>query len=105
MKISPDKINLHPFCAAIIFHLQGKDVEINGGDTRTIMKFNDFDYMPKNIIRGKIEDAMGDCLIVLVGQTKVFLNVWGIKSIIPVEDSILMKNVYEDDEFNFKKNK
>ena len=54
MKISPDKINLHPFCAAIIFHLQGKDVEINGGDTRTIMKFNDFDYMPKNIIRGKI---------------------------------------------------
>ena len=95
-------VDLHPFAKAIMHHLVNKEVEINCGDSKTVLKFNEYDYCPKNIIRGTILDAMGDCLIVGVLESKIFLNVYAIKSISPL-DNVSLKDMYVDDEFGLGK--
>jgi len=94
----------HSFSEAIVHYLFNKDVEINCGDIKTVLKFNDYDYSPKNIIRGTIIDAMGDCLVVKVSGSKIFLNSYNIKSITPVDD-VSLKDMYIDDEFTRGKTK
>lgn len=103
MKIDPNKISLNPYAAAIYYHLKDREVEVYGGDAKTTLKFNDYDYSPKNMIVGIVKEVMGDCLILEVKGQSVFLNVWGIKAILPVSDSLSLKNVYRDDEFSFNR--
>lgn len=98
-----DKVNLHPYAAAILHYLKGEKVEINGGDVQSTLKFSDYDYTMKSIIIGVVEDAMGDCLIINKDGTRIFLNVWGIKSIVPYRDDLYLKDVYQDDEFRFRR--
>lgn len=89
--------NLHPYLAAILHHLNGKMVEINFGFVKTTLKQADLDVNLKNVIVGKVSDGMGDCLILDKEGTKIFLNVWQIQAIIPADDKLFIKDVYQDE--------
>lgn len=104
-----DEIRLHPFAAAILHHLKGKKIEIYSGDIKTIVKFSETDVNQKHVIRGILEDAMGDALIVLVNEknkyTRVFLNAWSIKSIVAIEDELFVKDIYNEEYEGFASSK
>jgi hypothetical protein len=104
-----EEVKLHPYAAAILHYLKGKKIEVNSGDVKTIFKFAESDVNQKNVIRGTLEDAMGDALIVSIEKnkknTRIFLNVWSIKSILPIEEDLFVKDVYEDEYEGFAKNK
>lgn len=101
--MSSEEIRLHPFAAAVLYHLKGKKVEVYSGDVKTVVKFAETDVNQKHVIRGVLEDAMGDAIILLVSEktkyTRVFLNVWSIKSIVPIEEALFIKDIY-DEEYN-----
>ncbi len=89
--------NLHPFIAAIIMKLQDKEVEVYLGDSGYSLKYSEYDFNLKNIIRGKVKEGIGDCLILEVGDIKkseVFVNSWSIKCIVPVDDPHFIKDVF-----------
>lgn len=96
--VDPDKINLHPYAAAVFYHLAGKEIDINSGDQKTTMNYFDFNLSPKNIIRGVLEDVIGDCLIIRVGDARAFVNVWAIRAIVPSEGQVPIHNIYIDDD-------
>lgn len=101
--IDPKKVQLHPFAAAILYHLKDQEVEIATGETKTTLKLDQYDYALKNIMIGKVRDAMGDCLMVEIKGTIAFLNVWSIKTIVPCP--FQLKNLYQDDEHNLRRSK
>lgn len=102
MDINPNKIIMHPFAAAILYKLKDEEVEIYCGDSSTTRIFSDTERAQKNLLRGVIRDAMGDCLIIECkkhGENgTVFLNVWGIKAIMKMRDSLFISDVFEDEE-------
>lgn len=102
-----DDIKLHPYAAALLKYLKNKEIEINCGDVKTVMKLAEQDIMQKNVIRGILKDACGDSLLVFVQKgTKyatIFINVWSVKSVIPIEDSLFVKDVYEEEHAGFAK--
>lgn len=95
-------VNLHPYAAAIIYHLKNKDVEIYQGDSRQTDTFKDFELSQKSIIRGKIVDAMGDCIIVECktnnGTNLAYLNCWSIHNIVPINGRVAIKDIYYNEE-------
>jgi hypothetical protein len=100
-------IKLHPFAAALLKHLKGKEIEINSGDIKTINKFAEQDINHKNVIRGLLEDACGDALLLAVKRDgkygRVFINVWSVKSVVPIEDDLFVKDIYDDEHDGFAK--
>lgn len=102
-----EEIKLHPYAAAVIKHLKGQEVEINCGDVRTIVKLADHDINHKHVICGVLEDACGDALILLSEKegkkAKVFINVWSVKCIVPMDDKLFIKDIYEEEYDNFAK--
>ena len=42
--IDPKKVQLHPFAAAILYHLKDQEVEIATGETKTTLKLDQYDY-------------------------------------------------------------
>jgi hypothetical protein len=102
-----DDIKLHPYAAALLKFLKNKEVEINCGDIKTVVKLAEQDVSQKHVIRGILKDACGDALIVLVLKNNkyanVFINVWSIKSVVPMEDSLFIKDIYEEEHYGFAK--
>lgn len=94
--------DIYPFVFAILHHLKNKEVEVNCGDVGTILKFAEYDLAQKSVIRGKVVDGMGDCLILEAKGTRIFLNAWSISSIVPMEDPLFVKDVYHDAEFDLR---
>ena len=94
------------YADAILHFLKGKEVEVYCGDTGTTLKFADSEETQKNVIRGTIEDALGDCVVVRVSYRQksalVYLNTWSIKAILPLEDGLFMMDIYDDEEFNLR---
>jgi hypothetical protein len=94
-------IKLHPYAAAVIVHLKDQLVEIYSGDVKTTTKFAEQDVEHKNVIRGKLIAAVGDSLIVLVEKNgrnaKVFVNAWGVRAIVALEEKLYIKDIYEDE--------
>lgn len=107
MPLDPENITMHPFAAAILHNLKDKFVEINCGDVRTVLTFSDFEVNQKNLIRGYVRDAMGDCLMVEVKRNSVppqaaivYVNVWAIKCLMEISaGNMHMRDIYEDEEF------
>lgn len=103
------EIILHPFAAGILKHLKNEEVEIYCGDVKTTLQFHDYNVQQKNVIRGFIKDAIGDAIIVECEKSNkkgiVFLNVWSIKAIIKIKDSLFIADIFEDEEENLKKNR
>lgn len=94
-------IKLHPYAAAVIVHLKDQFVEIYSGDVKTTTKFAEQDIEQKNVIRGKLVAAVGDSLVVLVEKNgrsaKVFVNCWGVRAIVALEEKLYIKDIYEDE--------
>lgn len=102
--MSPKRAN--NFAEALLFFLKGKGVEVYCGDTGTTMKFDQHEETQKNVIRGVLEDCLGDCVVVKVvhgNKTgRVYLNTWSIKAIVPLEDDLFIMDIFDDEEFNLK---
>lgn len=103
MNINANDIRLNPYAAAVYYHLKNQEVEVYCGDIKTTLKFNDYDYSPKNIIVGILKEVMGDCVILEIKGRPVFLNTISIKSIHPVSEKFSLKDAYQDDEFQFNR--
>jgi len=97
-------VEISSYGAAIMHYLQDEMVEVYCGDAHTTFKFSDCDMDQKSVVRGRIIDLMGDCLVVEcydkgTGKSNhVFLNCWSIVSIVPVNGGLRMKDVYWDEE-------
>lgn len=104
-----EEIKLHPFAAALLKYLKGKEIEINSGDIKTVIKFAEQDINHKNVIRGVLEDACGDALLLTVEKdgkyARTFINVWSVKSVVPIEDPLFIKDIYDDEHDGFAKYK
>lgn len=104
-----DKIHLNGYLAGLLSQLNiGDVVEVYLGDVKTVSKQADFDHYTKNIIVGKIIDCVGDCLILSVQNThdkknsgKVLINAWQIKTIIPYNEPVYIKDIYSDEHEGF----
>lgn len=105
--MNDEDIKLHPFAAALIKYLKGKPIEINSGEIKTVIKFAEEDINYKNVICGILEDACGDALLLTVEKNgkyaRVFVNVWSIKSVVPIEDSLFVKDIYQEEYDGFAK--
>lgn len=109
-----EDVKLHPFAAAVIIHLKDQLVEVYSGDVKTTTKFAEQDIEQKNVIRGKLIGAVGDSLIILVEKNgrfaRAFVNVWGVKSIVALQEKLFIKDIYEEEydgfasKFNYLKN-
>jgi hypothetical protein len=100
--MAKQKVEMSPYLQAILRHLQGELVEIYCGDTRTTLSFSDFSVSQKSVIRGRIQDAMGDCLIVECEKNgfrnNIYINAWQIATITPMNGSLASKDMYQDEE-------
>jgi hypothetical protein len=99
-----DNIDLHPYAAAVVHYLLGVAVEINCGDVKTTLNFDDAEIAQMSLIRGVVKDAFGDCIIVecdLEGvKNLVFVNCWSIKTMIPLNSTLSTKDIFCDEEFS-----
>lgn len=100
-------MKMHPYVEALVIRLGGKEVEIYLGDSKSTLKLAEFDHALKSIIRGKILEGIGDCLVLEVDNTPIYINSWAIKLVIPMSSSLFVKDVFVDEHkgFNKKKNK
>lgn len=100
---------LHPYLAGLMLHLKGELVEVFNGDSGTNLKFSEYDVPQKSVVRGRMVDAVGDCLIIEVkqdgGVAKAYLNAWCISSVVPLKDPLFVKDVYSDAGFDLKRKK
>lgn len=99
----------HNYIKTVAKHLTGKKVEVYCGDVKTVLLQVDAEFHHKSTIRGVIVSIEGDCLILecesAVGSTRVFINSWAIKTIIPWEDSLFTASVFIDEEKGLPKPK
>lgn len=97
--------DINPFASAALELYQDQVVEINTGETRTVLEFSDSSSYQKNVIRGKLVGALGDGLIVecvCAGKThKILINCWSIKAISAVKNNKSLTDFYVDE---FQKN-
>lgn len=100
---------LHPYLAGLMFHLKDEMVEVFNGDSGTNLKFSEYEVPQKSVVRGKMIDAIGDCLILEVKQqngiAKIYLNAWSISSVVPLNHPLFVKDVYSDAGFDLKRKK
>lgn len=96
----------HSFATVVFKRLQGKLVEVYQGDCKETHLFSDHQLAQKSVIRGVIEDAEGDCLILRCDSYNksnlVYLNCWGIHSIVPINGTITTKDIFINESTNKK---
>ncbi|HVI41803.1 MAG TPA: hypothetical protein VM577_14215 [Anaerovoracaceae bacterium] len=97
----------YTFAEAVANRLRDQGVEIYCGDSGETHKFSDTESTEKSIIRGIVKDALGDCLILEVTKqgltATVYMNAFNIRAIVPMSDSLYIKDIYDDEEFGFPK--
>lgn len=102
------QINLHPYSAALLQTLKDVEVEVYCGDIKTTQVLHDYTVQEKNVLRGIIRDAVGDCVMIECHKnnlkTTVFLNVWSIKAVVKMADPLFIKDVFSSEE-SFKQDK
>lgn len=96
------------YSESILELLEGKMVEVHTGDTKHIQNYSDYTIYKKSVIRGKVVDANGDCLVLecLTDKgitTKAYLNGFGITTITEY-DGNNMCNIYLDEDSRIKEN-
>lgn len=94
------------YALAVYAYLKDQEVEIYCGDTGETHQFSETEVTKKNIIRGTVIDAKGDCLVVNVVKNglhaTMYINGWNIKAIIPVKDPLYIMDVYIDETYQIK---
>ena len=92
---------IHGYAAAVIHLYKGKEVDIFAGDSKTKLIFKDWETELKSIIRGTIKEAIGDALLIEcktpLGPKEVLINVWSIKTVVPVDGATATKDFYHDE--------
>lgn len=89
------------FTVVVCSCLKDQEIEIYCGDTGETHQFSETQVTKKNIIRGILLDAKGECLIVKVVKdgkyATVYINSWSIKTIVPVKDPLFIMDIYDDE--------
>lgn len=86
---------------AAIKYFLGKKIEINTGESKTVLHFNDFQESQRSVIRGYLVEVIGDALVVEcsinnVTQT-VVINSYNVISIIELKGNGTTKDIYCDE--------
>lgn len=101
-----NKIPIHGYAAAALHLYKNKMVEINTGEVKTTLLWDQFQKEIKHVIRGVIKDAIGDALIIEVRTAKgiksVLINCWSINSIVAVDGNGTTTDVYFDEDVKSK---
>lgn len=94
------------YVESIYYFLKDQEVEIYSGDFGETHQFSETQKQQKNLIRGVIKAAEGDCLIILVKKDNkyatVYLNGYNIKSIVKISDPLYIMDIYNDEAFGKK---
>jgi hypothetical protein len=94
------------YALAVYAYLKDQEVEIYCGDTGETHQFSETEVTKKNIIRGTIIDARGDCLVVKVVKgnlyATMYINGWSIKAVVPLQDPLFIMDVYMDEAYPVK---
>jgi hypothetical protein len=89
------------FALVILSYLKDQEVEIYCGDSGETHQFSETEMTQKNIIRGHVIEAKGDCLVVRVVKNNkhatVYINAWKIKTVVAVEDPLFIMDIYQDE--------
>ncbi len=105
-KANISEIPIHGYAAAALHFYKDKLVEINTGEVKTTLLWEQFQHDIKHVIRGVVKDAFGDGLIIEIQMSKgvklVLINCWSIKSIIAVDGNGTTKDVYFDEDTKIK---
>lgn len=92
---------VHGFAAAVFERLGGELVEVNTGEIKSTLEFNQESIEVKNLVRGKLVDVVGDALVIecsVPGGTKIiFINCWATTSVSGIKGPGLMKDCYFND--------
>ena len=86
------------FAESLLNRLKGKVVEVYSGDTATTRLYSDVNVSLKDVIRGELQDAEGEWLIIKVntvnGSNLVYVNTWNIHSVVEPKNGVSMVDVY-----------
>lgn len=94
-------MELSAFAQAALHSFEGKYVEINTGEVRTIHLMDQFQHNIPYVIRGTLLGAVGDALIIKTNTNKgfskeVLINCAWIRSMTSLEEQGSLKDVYWD---------
>jgi len=82
--------------------LKGKMVEVFCGEQAKNLLFNDYEISQRSVIRGKIKDVIGDCLIIECERggikNNAYVNGWQIQTIVPINNTLSMVDVFDIEE-------
>jgi hypothetical protein len=92
---------IHGLAEAALSLYQGKVVEINTGETATSLQFADHEVGQKHVIRGILDDAIGDGLILICDvngtKQKVLVSAWMVVSIMELCGNGNISDIYIDE--------
>lgn len=91
------------FAETLVELLQGKVVEIHTGDSGKTREYADYSVSPKSVIRGVLQGASGDCLIVECSTSDgrsniVYINSWCVTLMIEPKNGMSIRDVYYDED-------
>ena len=95
------KLPVNGYAAAVLQLYKDKEVEINTGETQTILIFQDWQSELKQVIIGTVRDAIGDALVLecktKFGPKTILLNAWSIRAIAEASSKTSLKDLYKDE--------
>lgn len=93
--------------------LLGEQVEIYCGQSKRTLKFSDYDIMQKTVIRGKLVDLQGDCLVVecerlitednMPHKNRIYINTWSVTAICVPDNYLSITDMFIDEHKKQKK--
>lgn len=100
---------LNPYLTGLLEYLSGQEVEIYLGNNKTTTLWGDHEIQLKNVIRGILVEAKGDCLVVLCElgglKSNVYLNATWIQTIIATAEPLFIKDIFIDEHLLAEKRK
>ncbi len=94
-------VETHGYAVAALEMYKDKFVEIYMGDSATSLQFADCSVNQKNVVRGRLRDAIGDGLVleceVNHQKQNVLINVWSIVIIMELEGHGNISDIYIDE--------
>ena len=103
---------IHGYAEAALSLYKGKLIEVNTGETATTQSYAEVAIGQKHVVRGILDDAIGDGLVLICSvnghKQKVLINVWSIISVMELCGYGHTCDVYIDeykDRFNKRRNR
>ena len=86
--------------------LIGENVEVYCGQSRRTVKYSDYDYNEKAVVRGELIEVSDDCIVVKVTKSNpiggvhsndMFINTWSITAVCVPQDKLSMIDMWKDE--------